>query len=52
MEELVLVTYASKYGATEEIAERIGENIKYRDWEAIEAWAKDIADVLKKEEAL
>ena len=32
MEKKILVTYASKYGATKEIAEKIGEGLNKRVW--------------------
>jgi menaquinone-dependent protoporphyrinogen IX oxidase len=49
MNHRVLIAYATKYGATAEIAEKlIVKGIKapvddYRDWEAITAWAEGIA---------
>lgn len=46
MDIRVLVTYTTKYGATAEIAKKIGD---FRDWEVISSWTTAIADVLKKE---
>lgn len=50
----VVVAAASKYGATQEIAEAIGRGVfafraaegDFRDWDEIRAWATDIASEL------
>lgn len=39
------MAYATKYGATAGIAEKIGD----RDWDAITAWAQSIASALQQD---
>lgn len=44
MEKKILVTYASKYGATKEIAERIGEELQHKGMQADVLPVGSIAD--------